>query len=342
MGFPNLTDIRQSFKKWNQEEDTIAYQQLEEEASFLSEKGSAPLNRQRNHARTLNKLYFLTILNILILGASIFINGFRFLPKLSSSSDNNCTPAPEIDINAAIQETSYYSPILKDLQVSLHDIKINGTLWPPQNPSWSRAERSPETDTIWESFEPHDIFPITRSDVISLGKDPETTVKFPPDFPGLPSPHPDGPDGEWYWGSFDMLHKTHCLNELRKMTFEHYHEETPTYTHHGRFWWLHLRHCVDILMQDQLCHADADIITYQWVDTQQYPFSDMSVNRKCRDWDAIRDWGTSRYVDFDEIVKMTKPEGHKTVPFDRGYYEWYGFEGSELFPDGRGFEEYPW
>ena len=143
MGFPNLTDIRQSFKKWNQEEDTIAYQQLEEEASFLSEKGSAPLNRQRNHARTLNKLYFLTILNILILGASIFINGFRFLPKLSSSSDNNCTPAPEIDINAAIQETSYYCKSPHNLPISSQSISYEKADPRPFSPHPQRSPSLP-------------------------------------------------------------------------------------------------------------------------------------------------------------------------------------------------------
>ena len=223
------------------------------------------------------------------------------------------------------------APILKDIEVELKDVKLNGTLWPPKNPSWMRQEPTPEVDAIWETlYEPKDVFPITREDVIGLGKDPETAVKFDNEYWGL------GED--MYMAAFDMLHKTHCLNELRKMTFEDYGERTPVKKRHSRLWWVHLRHCVDMLMQDQLCHADADIITFQWADTQNYPWADMSINRKCRNWDQIFQWGRSRYVEYGKLKGFKKPKGAKQVPFDRGYYEWYGFEGSDLFPNGTGYE----
>ncbi|MCJ1434202.1 hypothetical protein MMC27_003569 [Xylographa pallens] len=94
-----------------------------------------------------------------------------------------------------------------------------------------------------------------------------------------------------------------------------------------------------MLMQDQLCHADADIITYNWIDTQPYPFPDFSLNRKCRDVDQVLRWRDEHHVDIDKYHAWPKPEGARTLPFEKGYYEMYGFDASELFPNGAGYGE---
>ena len=183
---------------------------------------------------------------------------------------------------------------------------------------------------MWEVYELSDVFPITRDDVVRLNEDPETAVKFDNDYWGFSE--------DMYMGAFDMLHKIHCLNKLRRMTFEDYGERTPVKKKHGRLWWVHLRHCVDMLMQDQMCHADADILTFRWADTQIHPWVDMSINRKCRNFDQIWQWGKDRYVDYDKLVGVEKPKDAKQVPMDRGFYKWYGFKGSDLFPNGTGYE----
>ncbi|KAL8712175.1 MAG: hypothetical protein Q9220_003609 [cf. Caloplaca sp. 1 TL-2023] len=209
---------------------------------------------------------------------------------------------------------------------------MNGTLFPPANPSFSRLEPGPATDDLWEPFEPSDVFPITKADVIGLGKDPNLVARFPDEIFGL------GDDA--YMAAFDSLHKTHCLNELRKMTFEGYGDAKPRKRRHGRLWWFHLRHCVDMLMQDQLCHADADIITFNWVDTQSHPWADMSINRKCRDWTQMIQWGTDRFVPLDKVksyTKITAGDDISVLPFEWGYYAQYGFDGSEMFPNGTGY-----
>ena len=219
------------------------------------------------------------------------------------------------------------------MDIELRDVKLNGTLWPPREPSVFRWEPSEEVDDFWEDYEPLDVFPITGADVVALGGDPAQAVRFQDDIFGL------GEDA--YMAGFDMLHKTHCLNELRKMTFEDYYQPKGFYKtkHHGKFWWVHLRHCVDMLMQDQMCHADADIILFNWVDTQSYPWPELSLTRKCRSWDQMLDWGKDRYVDLEKLKGMTKPKDAVQIPFERGYYEWYGFEDSDLYPNGTG---YPW
>ncbi|KAL9044293.1 MAG: hypothetical protein Q9214_002557 [Letrouitia sp. 1 TL-2023] len=232
--------------------------------------------------------------------------------------------------SALFTELNKVAPILKDLDIELRDERMNGTLWPNEEPSFSRLEPSPAVEATWnEQFEPKEAFAITWEDVIRLGKDPDLAVKLPNEIFGL------GLDA--YMASFDNLHKTHCLNELRKMTFADYGEERPTKKKHGKLWWIHLRHCVDMLLQDLVCHADADIITYTWVDTQDHLWADMSINRKCRNWNQVLDWGRQRYVAFDQLKKLRKPTGARILPFEKGYYEMFGFDDSEMYPNGTGY-----
>lgn len=120
------------------------------------------------------------------------------------------------------------------------DVKFNGTLWPPLNPSFSRKEPGdPEAEERWEAFEPQLTFPITRDQVVTLGKDPEIAARYSDEHWGL------GEDV--YIATLDATHQVHCLNELRKMDFLDYGNNTPAKKIHGQLWWIHLRHCVDML-----------------------------------------------------------------------------------------------
>lgn len=198
--------------------------------------------------------------------------------------------------------------------IRLHHVQLNGTLWPGGNPSWSRKEiGDPEAEGVWEALEPSDTFPITHDDVIALGKNPKSAARYPNKDFGLGE--------EAYIASLDIQHKLHCLNELRKMTFADYGESTPKKKAHGQLWWIHLRHCVDMLTQDMICHADTDLITYRWMDTQPNPFPDFSINRQCRDISDALDYRDEHKVDVEKYNAMTKPKsGITQVPSEPGYY----------------------
>lgn len=214
------------------------------------------------------------------------------------------------------------------MEISFKEIQFNGTIWPGPNPFWARKAPSDEVDQIWRSqFDPIWAIPITSSDVLKLGKDPSVVAKFEDDFWGL------GDDA--YIGALDVVHQMHCLNAIREYAFADYAEdrESPTKKRHGDMQWLHLQHCVDIIAQNVMCHADAGIHTYNWMDTQRQPFPDFSVNRKCRDWDALMAWRDERVVDMEKYRRMQKPKGVKQVPAEPGYYERYGYEDSDLYPE---------
>ena len=216
------------------------------------------------------------------------------------------------------------APVIESIRIEHQQVLLNGTLWPRNEPSFSRKEPGgPEAEAVWNSFETFSRFPITREDVIALGKDPNTVARFPDETFGLG-------DGA-YIAALDIQHKLHCLNELRKMAFADYGKQTPKKKAHSQLWWIHLRHCVDMLTQDMICHADADLITYRWMDTQPNPFPDMSINRKCRNLDDLLKYRDDHKVDDDKYSEIEKPRsGIIQVPQEPGYYASRSIPGLRL------------
>ena len=120
-------------------------------------------------------------------------------------------------------------------------MKLNGTLWPGEDPSWSRGEPGdPVVEAMWDSFEDMHTFPITRKQVLALGKDPEIAARYDDAYWGL------GEDA--YIAALDSQHKMHCLNELRKVAFADY-GANPQKKKLRDIDWIHLRHCTDMLTQ---------------------------------------------------------------------------------------------
>lgn len=82
----------QSFKQWRQQHENDG---LEEKVTFLSDDDLASI-KEKTHKRKINTLRFWTIINLLILGLSIFTTCLRFLPGKPHIRDS------------AVRETSYY------------------------------------------------------------------------------------------------------------------------------------------------------------------------------------------------------------------------------------------
>jgi hypothetical protein len=69
-----------------------------------------------------------------------------------------------------------------------------------------------------------------------------------------------------------------------------------------------------------LCHADADLITYNWKDTQPHPFPDFSINRKCRNINDLIAFRDERKVEMSKYEAMKKPNNVNTIPMELGFY----------------------
>lgn len=138
---------------------------------------------------------------------------------------------------------TFKAPIIESSQqLPFHEVKLNGTLWPRDDIPWSRREPGdPIGEAMWDSFEDMHTFPITRKQVLALGKDPETVARYDNAYWGM------GDDA--YIAALDSQHKMHCLNAMRKMAFSDYGSNNPFKKVHSQLGWIHLRHCMDMLTQ---------------------------------------------------------------------------------------------
>lgn len=118
-------------------------------------------------------------------------------------------------------------------------------------------------------------------------------------------------------GLVNGFHEIHCLNMLRQNLHRDYYwpdgVESP-------YQWIHVYHYLYIILQSLTCDVNTDIATYNWVETRPEPLWDFSVNRVCRDFDALLEGHnrTTRPIDdysFHRIggEKEPAPEQLKAV-----------------------------
>jgi hypothetical protein len=129
---------------------------------------------------------------------------------------------------------------------------------------------NPVSDAVWHDWEVVRPIPITKEQIIRMGKDPSTAAKLEDQHFGL------GDDA--HVGSLDVFHLIHCLNSLRQMAYGKYYNKTTVDATRTSLQAYHMNHCVDLLMQSLLCSGNVNIITWHWVKDQPYPFPDMWVS----------------------------------------------------------------
>jgi Mycotoxin biosynthesis protein UstYa len=152
----------------------------------------------------------------------------------------------------------------------------------------------------WNRISPNSWLLFTRAEIIQLKKDPATRAKASPSLLkalGYPS------DAEMYFGWIDAFHQTHCLNILRRHSYwdYYYSGNYGTWDHAHELHWTHVSHCLDIIRQSLQCNANADIITHVWKEGQDGPYPDFNIERKCSNFEGLRDWQERAMVP-DELV----------------------------------------
>jgi hypothetical protein len=221
-------------------------------------------------------------------------------------------------LNPELRRTSTFSPVHDRLDLGMQVKKVNGTLFASKDsPSLARHKPSPEFDEFWEEWELTRVYPVTAAEIRAMGKDVSTAVKLEDSIWGL------GDDA--YGAIFDVYHQLHCLNFLRKLIYPNYYNVSTWHNAdiEGLFE-VHMNHCVDIVMQAIQCSGNVNLITLHWVETQTYPFPDMSVNRQCVNFDGITQYRLENTIDMDKYVEvMGKPEGVKEAPAPSGYYDFF-------------------
>ena len=185
-------------------------------------------------------------------------------------------------------------------------------------PSIWRQDPSPAVDRAWQDLLYTSTILISTEDVRRLGKDPLLTVRAPLEW-GY------GPDA--HLAQIDSQHQLHCLDMLRKAAYRDYYYPGDRQRFSLKHW-THLSHCVDILRQNLVCQANVDVHTYNWVETQRYPFPDFGIRHRCRDHGAVLEWLREKgtHVEREVLLGIEKPVGATELPVPEDYWEVFGVE----------------
>ena len=212
---------------------------------------------------------------------------------------------------------SSYSPLLKDYNRILREIRFNGTLeWP----SPYRGPPAPEIDKAWNRVtmvRPLN-FSLTDDEYLRVGKDPKTAARNLPEY------------GGGYFLVPEFTHQLHCVNLLRKVShfkFGYYNAFDPDFTDNTDIFKVHigksqihpvlrpsklktiLDHCVEQLRQFVMCHADMGVVTAHWIQQRHKPWPDFNTNHMCRDFDQVMDWTKQHLTPVGTPFIPRKPDG---------------------------------
>ncbi|OAA55828.1 hypothetical protein SPI_08035 [Niveomyces insectorum RCEF 264] len=231
----------------------------------------------------------------------------------------------------------YYSPILKHVKLPFHTKKIDARLFPDASDPLAvfAAPPSPEVDHAWNKISRNMIVGLTRADLLLLGKDPTTAVKYNPQWNISNSE-------DTYLGVLDVFHQVHCLNMLRQnliMNYDYYYADAYGYEPEV-FHKKHLTHCVSMLLQNIMCHADASVYTHVWREGNPVPWADFGINRQCRDFDALMRFRDTHDVEgsFDKFRFYTDiPEEAVVLPMEAGMAEMLA--SADEYKDGKYYKK---
>lgn len=169
-----------------------------------------------------------------------------------------------------------------------------------------RQPPSPDVDRAWDDFQSFGHAWVSSDDIIAVGKDPSTAVRFPLE-QGF------GPDA--YPVSVDIFHKIHCLNRIRKeINFDYYWRAAFPDGNATDLHKAHTNHCIHVLLQSLMCDATTDFITYNWAENYPLPVPDFNINRKCGDLHGVAQWSKEHGTDLETISMLRKPDEKKALP----------------------------
>ncbi|PYH88910.1 hypothetical protein BO71DRAFT_364496 [Aspergillus ellipticus CBS 707.79] len=235
----------------------------EEKTSFLPHQSRA--REPSTYTQRQPWLWTLIGLNLVVLLCSLATLFLAFSVRSEPA-------AQATERNALLKQTSAYSPILDEFDIPLKMVHSKVSFL--DNSSIYTSLPSDEVDAAWETLAPLQRVYLTTEQVIKLGKDPALTVRA--------NNNPD-----LHIGVLNGMHEIHCLNVIRQNLHRDYYWpdgiRSPVH-------WIHLYHCVDLVLQALMCSGNVDVVTYNWMETQPDPFFDFSINRMCRDFDHILEW----------------------------------------------------
>jgi len=169
-----------------------------EKVMYLPDEGAIgdiELRKRKRSQPSIRRFSCLTVIKILLPTISVLLNGPHLLPK-GSCTGNIAAKArffyckPSITHRRSMGLT-VLTPLTETTPIASRTTHLNGTLFPPPNPSFSRMEPRVKADKAWDFCEHQapNVFSITHADALVLGKDPETVAQFPNEIFGKGQTH---------------------------------------------------------------------------------------------------------------------------------------------------------
>lgn len=177
-----------------------------------------------------------------------------------------------------------------------------------------RLPPSPAVDEAWDRITRVNLISVSESEIRKLGKDPSLTIQSPESWWSESW-------GDGYMGQIDVFHQIHCLNMLRQgliTNYNYYWGKKYGLTPPIQFG-MHLNHCLGTILENLMCHADVDIVTFNWRESQDEPFPDFEIRKQCRDFEAIVDWQRGKKLNdtierWKALIKPADAKQRQTPP----------------------------
>ncbi|KAI4179243.1 MAG: hypothetical protein LQ346_007234 [Caloplaca aetnensis] len=128
----------------------------------------------------------------------------------------------------------------------------------------------------------------TEEDVLKMGKTKDA-VKIPSEY------------GGGYMASLEVNHQLHCMNFIRKSLFPDYYSPPSPYaslefSDPPSVIKTHQSHCIEMLRQFVMCHADVGLITHHFVKDYPQPYPDFNTWHQCRNFESVLQWAKEKQL----------------------------------------------
>ncbi|KAH7075836.1 hypothetical protein BKA63DRAFT_565888 [Paraphoma chrysanthemicola] len=165
---------------------------------------------------------------------------------------------------------------------------------PKIDSSWI-GEPSTKLDENWHSLLQNTNIRITKDEFDRL------------DRKGIPLP-----DGG-YLGALNVYHELHCVKRLHQYMYPDYYFPNLS-KHERRLNFLHSQHCLDIIRQSIMCHADTSLITMRWGQSGAIPLANWTYPHQCVNWEKLDSWAGNRAVDVFARNYLVHPRFGPSYP----------------------------
>ena len=108
------------------------------------------------------------------------------------------------------------------------------------------------------------------------------------------------------------------------MEILHYHGNETV----SRMYWEHMYHCLYLLTQAVTCHADVDLVVWQWVEEEEQPQPDFSGSMMCRNFNGLKSWLDNVGFGVDKVWHFAREGGEIEVAQEQGYLDYLKSSGS--------------